>query len=544
MKLLLIALLLPISLFAQQQIKSKAVLESVTVYNNGAQLSHSGKINLPAGTSEIAINNISGRVNESSIQVGLSPGITILAVQFNRDFLNTDAANPEVKKLNDSISMLTGQLTKTRNAKTVEEQTLVLLDENRKSGGTTTGTNVAELMKLAEYYRAKNTEVRNTIALLTLTEDKQNQKLNQLQQQLAELRNSPNQQLGQLVIQVMSKENTDALYNVTYITPNASWLANYDIKSASTTKPLAMVYKAEITQNTGLDWKKVKLSLSTGNPNYNITAPDLNPWFVSVYNPVQQQLAGKVAGIQIRGMSTLTEDKMLKEVAVAGYAKAKREKPAAPSTINNYTSVNETQLGVTFDIDIPYDVNSDNKPHTVAFKEYDVPASYKYYAAPKLSRDAYLLAEVVNWEKLNLQAGDANIIFEGTYTGKSYINPANISDTLNLSMGKDKKIIITREKQEDFSSTKLIGSNKKQVFTYLIKIRNTKKEGIELNLKDQYPLSGDSDIEIELLESSGAEVNKETGLLTWQLKIAPNETKTIKLSYSVKAPKSKILAGL
>jgi uncharacterized protein (TIGR02231 family) len=201
-------------------------------------------------------------------------------------------------------------------------------------------------------------------------------------------------------------------------------------------------------------------------------------------------------------------------------------------------------LGVTFDISIPYDVNSDNKPHTVAFKEYEVPATYKYYAAPKLSTDAYLLAEVTNWEKFNLQPGNANIIFEGTYTGKSYINPSNITDTLSLSMGKDKKIIITKEKQQDFSSSKFIGTNKKQVFSYLIKIRNTKKESIDLTLKDQYPLSTDSDIEVELLESNGAEVNKETGMLLWQLKVAPNETKTIKLSYSVKAPKNKILTGL
>jgi len=535
MKKLLISLLFPLSVFAQQQIKTKAILESVTVYNNGAQLSHKGKVNLPSGTSEIVINNISGRVNENSIQVGVSAGVTILAVQFNRDFLNTDAANPSIKLLNDSIKMVSNELIKTKNAKTIEEQTLVLLDENRKSGGTSNGTNVAELIKLAEYYRAKNAEVRNAIAALNLTEAKQNASLNALQQQIAELRNNPNQQLGQLVLQLMAKENTEANYNVSYVTPNANWLASYDIKSMSTAKPLGIVYKAAITQSTGLDWKKVKLSLSTGNPNYNITAPNLSPWFVSTNQPK----------IRIRGIASpiMRDEKSLDKVMVTGDWNAKTSE-AAVSTINNYTSVNETQLGVTFDIDIPYDVNSDNKPHTVSFKEYEVPAKYKYYAAPKLSTDAFLLADVINWEKLNLQEGEANIIFEGTYTGKSYINPASIQDTLSLSMGKDKKIIITKEKQEDFSSTKFIGSYKKQLFTYLIKIRSTKKEAIELSLKDQYPLSTESEIEIELLESSGAEVNKETGMLSWQLKIAPNETKTIKFSYSVKAPKNRIIAGL
>lgn len=543
MRNLLIALLLPLSAFAQQQIKTKANLERVTIYNNGAQLTHHGKINLPAGSSEVVINNISGRVNENSIQVGVSAGVTILAVQFNRDFLTTEAANPEIKKLDDSVKIVNTALIKTRNAKAVEEQTLQLLDENRKSGGTTSGTNVAELIKLAEYYRSKNNEVRNTIAALAVIEEQQAQKLTALQRQIAELRNNPNQQLGQLVLQLMTKESTETNYNISYVTPNANWVASYDINAESTANPLGIIYKAAITQNTGLDWKKVKLSLSAGNPNYNITAPSLNPWFVSVYQPVSQMLAGRAAGLKIRGYvaTEAMEDKMLNEVAVQ--YKRKEESPAI-STINNYTSVNESQLGVTFDIDIPYDINSDNKPHTVAFKEYKVPAKYKYYVAPKLSTDAYLLADVLDWEKLNLQAGNANIIFEGTYTGKSFINPSSIMDTLSLSMGKDKKIIITKEKQEDFSSTKFIGTNRKQVFTYLIKIRNTKKEAVELSLKDLYPLSGNSEIETELLESSGAQVAKLTGMLTWQLNIAPNETKTIKLSYSVKAPKSKVIAGL
>lgn len=63
----------------------------------------------------------------------------------------------------------------------------------------------------------------------------------------------------------------------------------------------------------------------------------------------------------------------------------------------------------------------------------------------------------------------------------------------------------------------------------MIKIRNPKKETIELNLKDQYPLSTESDIEVELLESSGAEVNKESEMPSWKVKVAPNENNKIEL---------------
>ena len=60
-------------------------------------------------------------------------------------------------------------------------------------------------------------------------------------------------------------------------------------------------------------------------------------------------------------------------------------------------------------------------------------------------------------------------------------------------------------------------------------------------LKDQYPVSQNKEVEVELLESNDAAVNEETGVLTWKLKLAPGEVKKVRLSYSVKYPKDKTL---
>jgi uncharacterized protein (TIGR02231 family) len=143
-----------------------------------------------------------------------------------------------------------------------------------------------------------------------------------------------------------------------------------------------------------------------------------------------------------------------------------------------------------------------------------------------------------------LLPGEANIIFEGLYVGKTTINPNQTTDTLNLSMGRDKKISIKREKVVDKSGTKFLSSYKEQTFTYDLTIRNNKKEDIEMLLKDQYPLSSDKEITIELLEDGKAKVNTETGILTWELKLAPNETKKIRISYKVKYPKDKVIDNL
>ena len=214
------------------------------------------------------------------------------------------------------------------------------------------------------------------------------------------------------------------------------------------------------------------------------------------------------------------------------------------STISDYTTISENQLNVSFDIDIPYDILSNGKAHSVALKEIQLPASYKYYAVPKLEKEAFLLAELSDYSKFNLLPGEANIIFEGTYVGKTFINANATSDTLNLSMGRDKKISIKREKVVDKSGTKFLSSYKEQVFTYDLIVRNNKKEAINMILKDQYPISTDKEITIELLEKDKASVNEETGILTWKIDLKPNETKKFRISYKVKYPKDKIIDNL
>ncbi|MBL7764151.1 MAG: mucoidy inhibitor MuiA family protein, partial [Chitinophagaceae bacterium] len=209
--------------------------------------------------------------------------------------------------------------------------------------------------------------------------------------------------------------------------------------------------------------------------------------------------------------------------------------------LDDYVSVTDNELNVTFDIDLPYDVPTNGKEQTATLKEYSIGSHYKYYSVPRLDKDAYLLAEVADWEKLNLLPGDANIIFEGTYVGKSFIDPNSTFDTLNLTLGRDKRVVVKKEKLVDYSSVKFLGSNKLQKLTYEITVKNNKKDTVKMLLKDQYPLSTLKEIEVELTEDGGAAVNTDIGVLTWKLELAPGESKKIRFAYSVKYPKDRAL---
>ena len=528
--LFVLSILFAVAASAQNPSIFNASLESVTVYRTSAELNHKINVNLPAGSSEIILGNIANTIDQNSIQLAAPANVTILSTTFVKDYLKTENKSPAYIKVEDSLNLAKKELNGILNKKSVDENLLVLLDKNQTVGGVNSGLSVAELIKMADYYKTKQLELRNSIYGYQVLETKQQTKINKLQQQLNELSADKSGTRGQLLLQIMTKEATAAVFNLSYLSPSASWVPFYDLRAENLTAPLKIVYKANVVQYTGIDWKKVKLSLSTGSPSQNGTAPILSTWFLrfgEVYNVGNQMMQNRIQSLESRAPM-----------------KAKETMEIAYVPDRNLATQNNNALNTSFDLDIPYDILSNSKAHSVTLNTYNQPVNYKYYSVPRLENDAFLLAELTDYEKLNLLPGDANIIFENTYVGKSLINPNATTDTLNLSMGRDKKIVIKREKVAEQSGTKLLGSSKKQTFTYEIRLRNGKSEAVNLLLKDQYPVSTDKSIEVELISADGASINTETGVLTWKLTLKPGVTQKVRISYAVKYPKDQSIANL
>jgi uncharacterized protein (TIGR02231 family) len=358
-----------------------------------------------------------------------------------------------------------------------------------------------------------------------------------LESQIAEEQAKNTKTTGRIQLQVLSPIVGTFDFTVSYLTMAAHWEPAYDLKVTGAGDPLQLFYKARLVQSSGIDWKHVKLSLSTSMPSQGGNAPTLQARFLRFVETLafKSKYFNSDAAENSLAMKLTPEDELKKLPGVVV------EKDALKNGVGDYLSVNDNQLDVVFDIDIPYDIPSNGKEQGVELKEYKVPCTYEYYAAPVAEKEAYLLGQMQGWEKLNLLPGEASIMVEGTYIGKSFINPGSTEDTLSLTLGQDKRIVVKREKVTDFSSVKFLGSSKKEVFTYRLTVRNNKKEKAEMLLKDQYPISTDKDIEVELLDGGGAAVNKDNGVLTWKLELAPGESREFRVSYSVKYPKDKVV---
>ena len=241
----------------------------------------------------------------------------------------------------------------------------------------------------------------------------------------------------------------------------------------------------------------------------------------------------------------------LEEVVVTAYGKSdedgsnfyeekRRYKQRKDQTaINTTTSYQAT--ATIFEIEDPYSVPDDGKTYTVEISSYELDAVYEYYAAPKLDPSAYLTAKIPDWQQLNLLPGEANLFFEGTFLGSSHLDLANAGDTLNLSLGKDKGVVVKRTLLKEFSSRKFLGSNKTDSRQYETVVRNNKQHPIRIIVEDQFPVSTNKDIEVDKLSYEAGKLEEDTRKVSWQLLLEAKKESKLHMGYVVKYPKDRLL---
>lgn len=516
------------SSFAQNIVETNASLSEATIYVRGAELQHKvSNVQIPLGNSEIIVNRIAKGLDIQSIRVLSSNAqLSILSVSFEHDYLNKgnnkSALYLENKKKYDQQNDLYNDIV---NRLKSEESTLALLEANKSVGGQN-GVSPTEVANMIKFYRQQYKDISDRIIDLKAQEEDEKRILSQLKKQMDES-GGGDQDAGQLVLRVSSLQSANVDFNIQYFTNNVSWSPFYEVRVNGLKEPLSLYYKANVVQTTGVDWKQVRLVFSGGNPQQNNNIPELSPWRLSFRSPTVGAIPNRLA---MRSVAAQGDD-------VQNY----QEVAAAP---RNMAVVEDNQLNSSFVIETPYDIYSNGQAQSIQLQSYSLNTAYSYSTIPKYSNGAYLIGKITDWNELNLLPGNANLIVENNYAGTSYIDPGSTNDTLTLSLGRDDRIVTKRERVDEEGSQSFLGNSQSRDYTYEISVRNSKKEAVYVEVKEQYPLSSEKDIEIKLNDISGAYNNEERGELTWNISLKPGETKRLTVSYTVKFPKGKTPVGL
>ncbi|MDO9255003.1 MAG: mucoidy inhibitor MuiA family protein [Bacteroidales bacterium] len=632
--ILILAVLLSASCFAQQAQTLDSKVTNVTLFLSGAQVTRAAQATLKAGISELTFTGLSENIDANTIRLTGEGSFTIISVNSRVNYLKTQKTVKDEESLKGKKKQLEIQIEDIVSQQGVLATEENLLKANQKIGTPDKGTTTLELKSAADFFRARFTELSEKRLELSRKQESWQEELNKIDAQLGEANQEEVKPTGEIMVQVMAKEAMNAKFKVSYLVRAASWKPEFDLRLDDISQPLELSRRAKISQNSGEDWQDVKLTLSTGNPNESGTEPRLSSWYLGgntynysgysknkSYQPDQSVVEKPVVGYSLNGIvngkvfdiqdgSTLpgvtiivkgTTNGVITDrdgkysinakpgsVLVYSFIGMKQVSTMADNPIINigmqYEATNLDEIVVTaygisgesssedrapvqkkevirpqnlqiesndqqqvrsvkeYVISMPMSMPSDGKEYNLVIGAETIKAAYEFHSTPKLDRDAFLVAKVINWQDYDLLDATAGVFYEGTFTGKTRLSASLATDTLDISLGRDRSIMIERKKVKDYTTNQFMGSNRTVQRALEISLRNNKKQTVTLIVFDQYPVSKEKDIEVELVENGGARVEKETGMLRWEIVLEPGQVKKLVFKYTVKYPKERILA--
>jgi len=526
---ILLGILLPFSIFSQETEKEiNASIEEVRIHLQGAEIIRTDRVTLQKGKHKLVFTGLSPKMNPSSIQISTEGGeVNMLSTTSRINFLkDKKESNPAIGILQDSLLLIADELQMLADQEGAIAQEKSLLESNKKLSGKEKAVDFEQLKATAAFYRERSLTINTDLSKIKKKRTEFQKQQRRIQQQLNEF-NAGKRPTSEIYLALNCAQSVTTTFRVRYVVQGAGWSPIYDLTVKNLSEPIKIKYRALAFNDTGIDWNEVKVVLSTADVNQSATLPILNPWFIKEDVPqVYAYQQGRLNNIQNSNVYQQEQDKNMK-------------KSATPGGNVRFEEIEISELSSDFEINLPYTIPADRKPYSILVNETELPANYEHYSVPKMDKDAFLLGQVVGWETLDFMPGPMNIYYDKSFIGMAQLDTRNLSDTLNLSLGRDPKVLVKRTKLKELTKKQFLQGKKKMTNAYRITIKNNRNRPIDFELLDQIPISKLKEIDVDVKEVDGAQYYENTGKLKWDFKLQPGESKTVEFSFSITYPKGK-----
>jgi uncharacterized protein (TIGR02231 family) len=542
--ILLLLLAVPvISAYPGQQPQPNTVAVSsqvgyVTVYRDRALVTRTARIDLLPGEHRLVFEPLPLNLSDESVQVRGSSAnpVTILGVETQRIF-PVETAREQVRELEQKIEELQTQAYINAAELQALEAEREFLSSLRVHTGEQIGRELANQQtdtrrwdSTIEYIRTKHeTNLKKSV------EKKSEQAL--LQKEIDRLKNELQQYTGtqrsdakRATVRVRLDVRTVLTLELSYLIGGASWQPVYDARVSGIDDRIRLVYNAAIMQRTGEDWVGAELILSTARPAVGARMPELWPWILS-------------PDLRVDVLQDARKQREEFDAAVP-----------AMEAVSVAALAEEQVTSMIFRVPGVQNVPADGSAHRVFINEFSVDGSKEYAATPKLSPFAYLRMITVNTTGVDLLPGNMNIFLDNDYVGRSDLVRVAPGESLELFLGIDEGIKVSRkEVSRKVDEGSFLSRRKKTDLVYAIEIENNKRSPVNIVVYDQLPVSQHTDIEVRSTriqpepsapDGSGTNERAEQGMMKWNFSIPAGGKQEIRLEFWVRHPLDMKVAGI
>jgi uncharacterized protein (TIGR02231 family) len=496
--------------WAQAPIKVPVTLQSVTVYRSSAQLRQTAKRALPAGTSEVHLTGVAASIVAAGLQIEVE-GAKLVSSSLVR-------VPPKINA-SDSLKIAEKKLYRLQAEREALVQEKDFLLNNKSMPASEKEVWTAELQKGADYFRKRMFELTLKLGELDRATHEQDALVKNFG--LHDLAEAPERL--EIVVRLTAANASEVEFNVSYNVPGSWWTPRHDVRLNEPGQPIEVINRAVVHNETGLDWKDVQVSLLTVNPNQGALRPALQPWTLRYSGEAMNE--GLLDNVATRAPA-----------AAPGSGSTKSRAQASPVSDDEDSDTPDDfadRFGVASKVSIPSGTSQ-----VVQLGSAEAPATIEYLTVPKLDPGVFLLAKVTGWEKLKLMADSANVYLRGAYLGTTFLNTRAFGDTLELALGRDPLVRVNRTKRQDFNKKGGLGRRTVKL-DYEIVVTNLHKTAINMRVLDQIPVPQEEDITVTYDAAKGAVLDKDSGRLTWEFSLAPNDSRKLPFSFEIEYPKNK-----
>ena len=515
----------------------------VSVYPDRARVTRRGTVTLETGAQRIEIDELPLALDPSSVRAGgtlrVTPGsergeARLLGVDVQKKYYDeTPAAQAkdledQIQALEDQDKLLSDKAESLKAQAGLARSVAEKAGEQLARGVAFARTDMGQGDALMRFVAQELTRTQDEMRQVSVQRRELGKQLEKLCSQLKLLQGSRGRERYTATIEVEVMAPGQLTLDLIYTVANSGWEPLYDIRLNGTL--LELTYLGQVTQRTGEDWNDVSLVLSTARPSLAAVLPELEPWYLSVYQPQAARYRA---------------DNFAPQPAAAPMALGAVEEAEPVELQAVAASVESAGASVTFRLAQKATLPADGQPHKVTVAIARLDSRLDYVSAPKLAEAAFRRATVKNASELMLLPGQASLFIEGDFIGATTLKQIAPGEEFEFHLGVDDRVFVKRELKARDVDKKFLQDKRQLHYGYEIEVRNLRGEKIALELRDQLPVSRHESVKVKLdsTDPKPAETS-ELGELTWKLSLEPDAVRFVRFDFSVEHPRDVHVAGL
>ena len=525
---------LALTFIASSTWAADAPIQSVTLYPGSATVERA--VQVSAGMNQVEISGLLANFDTATLRLQADPGIQIGQV-VTRDQGQAENPSPRAADLEAKIQALEDQVAlidAEAKAAQVVQGYLERLGGPDNSAGRPAPVDPKALAGMLDAIRKGASDALQRVHAGEVKKRALAKQLDVLKRELAKVQAATRE--GRTMTVAIAAKQAGRIV-LTYQVNRAGWKPAYRASLDSTAASVDLERMATISQKTGEDWSRVKLRLSTGQPNLSVHAPDPSPWLLSWQPPMMESRNARPA--YAPAPPPAPKSAAHNRVAVTG-----------SSIADDYIApVLETQGSFTTEFEVParVDLASDGREISVALARQSVPVKQSVRIAPRYYRElAVLTVDAPRLEGVWLP-GQVQLRRDGSYVGTLHWNPQD-SERFSMAFGRDPLVRVVVENRNEKTGEKglFVRDNERRIADSYV-VTNLHREPIDVLVLEPTPVSQSEQVQVKVALNPQATLKDwqgRRGLAGWERSLKPNETARFDVDYEIAYPKEGSVIGL